>query len=112
VQERELLWLLLLAKREADPSEDPFNVDNSPTLTLAILRNALSEAKRQAVGSRAVRRSPVLAWDSLIELYGDEATLKERIKALKATEPQGDDHLLELADKYIGGWRPKEVGED
>jgi hypothetical protein len=103
VQERDPLWLLLLAKHEADPSEDPLNVDDSQKLTLAVLRNAWSEAKRQAMGSRAVRRSPLLAWDSLIELYGDEATLKERIGTLKATQPQGHDHLLELADKYLGG---------
>jgi hypothetical protein len=64
------------------------------------------------VGSRAIRRSPRLAWDVLIELYGDEATLKERIEALKATGPKGLDDLLHLADKYLAGWRPDDLGAD
>jgi hypothetical protein len=111
-QESDLVRILLLTKNEADPSEGPLNIDDSPELTLAILRAALSEVRSQAVGNRAVRRSPRLAWDALIELYGDEATLKERIEALKATGPQGSDDLLHLADKHLGGWRPDDLGED
>jgi hypothetical protein len=111
-QEGDLVRVLLLAKRDADPSEGPLDIDDSPELTLAALRAARSEVRSQAQGSRAVRRSPRLAWDVLIELYGDEATLRERIEALKATSPEGGDDVLELADKYLSGWRPKDFGED
>lgn len=105
-KDRDVLRVLLLVKREADPAEGPLNVDNSSDLTLALLRAARSEIISQSIGSRAVRRAPRLEWDALIELYGDESTLKERIEALKATPPEGTADLLELASKYLSGWRP------
>ncbi|MYK41655.1 MAG: NTPase KAP [Gemmatimonadetes bacterium] len=103
--EHELLRIFLCMKQAAGPSESPFKIDSSPKLTLALLRDAYDEIKSQAVGSRAVQRSPRLFWDALTELYGDEATLKERIESLKAAKLNGADELLELADKYLGGWR-------
>ena len=99
VDEHELLWVFLYTKQTADPSEGPFNIDSSPKLTLALLRAARSETLSQSEGSWAVQRSPRLAWDDLTELYGDEATLRERIKSLKAANLDGADELLELADK-------------
>jgi hypothetical protein len=107
VRERDAGGVLFLTKREADPSEGPLTIHSTPELTLALLRSARSEVLSQTLGNRAVRRSPRLNWDALIGLYGDETTLRERIKELKATNPQGVDDLLELADKYVGGWRPK-----
>lgn len=77
-------------------------------MTLALLRAAKNEVRSQSMESRSVRRSPRLAWDTLVGLYGDEKTLKERIKALKAEDLADDKDLLELADKYGGGWRPEE----
>ncbi len=112
VKEWDLARILFLTKRETDPSEGPFNVDSSPELTLALLRVARSEVISQTMGNRAVRRSPQLAWDALTELYGDEATLRERIESLKATHPNGVDDLLELTDKYLGGWRPDRFSEE
>lgn len=106
-EEDDLVRILLVAKREAAASEGPLNVGDLPQLTLAVLRAAWSEALSQTNGSRAVRRSPRLAWDALIELYGDEATLRTRIESLKATRPEGADDLLKLADKYLDGWRPE-----
>ena len=103
--EHELLRIFLRIKQAAGPSKSPFKIDSSPKLTLALLRAAYDEIRSQAEGSRAVQRSPRLAWDTLIELYGDEATLKERIESLKDARLDGADDLLELADKYLGGWR-------
>jgi len=107
------LWrLLLVAKREAGPSEAAIQVGDAPQLTLALLRSARSELQRQSAGSRAVRRLPRLAWEVLVELYGDEVILKERIAGLRAAKLEGSDDLLELAEKYLGGWRPKDFGDD
>ena len=92
-------------KQAAGPSESPFNIEDSPKLTLALLRAAYDEIRIQAEGSRAVQRSSRLVWDTLIGLYGDEATLKERIESLKEARLDGADDLLELAGKYLGGWR-------
>jgi len=64
------------------------------------------------MGSRAVQRSARRAWKEPIELYGDEDVLRERIEQLKAVAPGGSDELLQLADKYISGWRPKDTGRD
>jgi hypothetical protein len=38
--------------------------------------------------------------------------LRQRIEALKATAPDDIGDLLELAGKYLSGWRPKEFGDD
>ena len=103
--EHELLRIFLCMKQAAGPSESPFTIDNSPKLTLALLRAARSEALGQSMESRAVQRSPRLAWNELIELYGDEATLKERIESLKIAKLDRADELLELADEYLGGRR-------
>ncbi len=102
-----LMRVLLVAKREAADTEGPFNEIDSPQLTLAVLRTGWSEALSQTDGNRAVRRSPRLAWDALIELYGDEATLKKRIESLRAIRPEGAEDLLNLADKYLDGWHPE-----
>ena len=102
--EHEILRIFLFMKQAA-PSESQFEIDSLPKLTLALLRAAYDEIRSQAEGSRAVQRSPRLAWDTLTELYGDEATLKERIESLKDARLDGADDLLELADKYLGGWR-------
>lgn len=106
--------MLLLTKRDADASEDPLTIPSDTVLTLALLRSARSDVRSQSMGSRAVQRFPRLAWDMLIELYGDEATLRERIEALKGSIG-GDDEataLIELADRYASGWRPKDFGDE
>ena len=66
-------------------------------------------------------RTPTLSWSHLTSLYGDEATLKQRIGSLNTQfgdlkpwiECRGillDDSLslLELANKYLSGWRPEQ----
>lgn len=112
LKEWDLVRVLYLTKRDADPSEGALDLDSSPDMTLALLKASRSEVVSQTVGSRAIRRSPQLAWDVLTELYGDEATLLDRIEALKVTGPKGDDELMALVDKYLGGWRPNSFGED
>ena len=64
------------------------------------------------MGSRAVRHKPRLAWDALIEAFGDEAILRQRIEDLKASKSSDVGDLLELADKYLSGWRPKDFDDD
>jgi len=110
--EKELLRTLLLTKRDADPNEPALAIPESPRVTHALLRSARSEVRSQSMGSRAVRRSPRFAWDALVELHGDEAKLRQRIEALKASPPDQIGDLLQLAEKYLGGWRPKDFGED
>ncbi|MFY9270344.1 MAG: P-loop NTPase fold protein, partial [Candidatus Manganitrophaceae bacterium] len=111
-EERELLRTLLSVKRDADPDEPLIEIADSPHMTLALLQSARSEVRRQSAGSRAVRRFPRLAWDALVSLFGDEGILRERIEKLKASQPEGVGDLLQLADKYLEGWRPEDFGDE
>jgi hypothetical protein len=58
------------------------------------------------MGSRAVRRSARLAWDALLELYGGDDVLRQRINELKQANVDGADELVALAERYLAGWRP------
>ncbi len=108
-KEDDLLRTLLLANKERDESEPPVAVPDDPSVTLALLNAAKSESRSQTMGSRAVRRSPRLAWDALTALYGDEETLKARIETLKASDLEVDEDLRALVDKYVEGWRPDDA---
>jgi len=110
-KEKMILSILLEIKRSARVSEDSFHISASTKLTIALLQAARSEAFSQSMGSGAVRRTPRLAWDALIDIYGDEATLKARVENLKKTRPEDADELLALAEKYICGWRPSDFDE-
>ena len=69
--------------------------------------------RNQTVGDRAVRRSARLPWDSLIDLLGNEDTLQRNMAELRDTSPGEEDaKLLELADKYLDGWRPDDSRPD
>jgi hypothetical protein len=112
-RQTDLVRVLLVAKRDADSADEPpLEIPDVPELTLAIVRAARSEVRSQSMGSRAVRRSSRLAWDVLTELFGDQDRLKERIDRLKNAKPEGEHELLSLVDKYLGGWRPEDFGED
>ena len=105
VNEHDLLEILLHTKRTTGPSENSLNIENSSKLTLSLLRSAQDKSQVQEMGSQATQHSPSFAWDKLIELYGDKATLKERIESLRVANLDGSDELIELADKYLGGYR-------
>src|SRR5690554_1368181 len=111
-RESELLRTLLLTKRDAEPDEPALTVPDSVAVTHALLKSARSEIRSQSMGSRAVRRKPRLAWDALIEVCGNEIGLLQRIEALRTSGPHNIGDLLELADKYLAGWRPKDFGDD
>jgi hypothetical protein len=111
-RETELLRTVLLTKKDAEADEPDLVVPDSPAVTQALLKAARGEVRSQSMGSRAVRRKPRLAWDALIEVFGDEATLRHRIEELKASEPNDVGDLIDLADKYLSGWRPKDFDDD
>lgn len=110
-KEHDLLRVLAVAKDQAEAGEVTAEIDDLPELTLALLRSARSETRSQTIGTRAVHRSPVLIWDALVDLLGDEATLKQRVVSLRESGICDDAELLELVDRYLGGWRPPPFGE-
>lgn len=111
-KETELLRTVLLTKKDAGADEPAFAIPDSPAVTQALLKAARGEVRSQSMGSRAIRHKPRLAWDALIEVFGDEATLRQRIQELRASDPDDVGDLLELADKYLSGWRPKDFDDD
>jgi len=106
VRDPQLLRVLLQARKDAGSEEPPIQIPNSPCITLALLHSAYTEVLSQDFDSRAVYRSPRLDWDGLVALYGDENILRIQIEALKASQPENSEELLQLADKYLSGWRP------
>jgi hypothetical protein len=73
IEDPELLRVLLYAQQMADPSQPTLVIDECPEMTLALLRSSRSESLTQGMGSRAIKRTPQLAWKSLVNLFGDEA---------------------------------------
>ena len=119
-EEREPLRVLVFAKHYGGPSEDPFDIDDSPKLTFALLRSTRWEAATASSGGLTVTLSPALGPETLVELYGGKDALETRINDLKAgfdtLKPWLEtrritldeaEHLLGLADRYLSGWRPE-----
>lgn len=110
--EPELLRSLLVLRQGATTEEPPFVIPPDARITHSMLLSGYSEALSQSMGNRAVTRSPRLAWKILADLYGDEDVLRGRIEELKASSQAINQDLLQLAEKYLSGWRPKEFGEN
>ena len=108
-EEKSLLWTFYFTKQNSGPDEPPLTVPDSPGVTRAMLRSARQVTRSQGFGSRAVVKSYSLAWDNLVDVYGGEDVLRDRIEKLKATNPTDLDDILEMVDKYLGGWRPADL---
>ena len=119
-EEREPLRVLVFAKHYGGPPEDPFDIDDSPKLTFALLRSTPWEAATTSAGGLTVTVSPALSPETLVELYGGKEALATRINDLKAEfdalKPWLEtrripldkaEHLLEMADKFLSDWRPE-----
>jgi hypothetical protein len=109
--EGDLLRLLLAAERTTGRS--PLLPERvTPELTVAVVMSAAGEVTSQSFGSRAVSRTPRLAWDVLTSFYGGEDELRRAIDETRdlATVPPDYPGVLSLADKYLSGWRPREFG--
>ncbi len=104
--EPELIGTLWFAKRGAEAADAPIVVSDTPEITLAMLLSARTEVKSQGLDSRAVKRRMRLQWDGLVETYGSEEILRQRIDALRSAQLPDSNEVLALADRYLSGWRP------
>lgn len=84
--------------------ETPLKPSDDPLLQRAVLHSLKSTARSQSMGSRQVRFQDHLAWDLLVQVFGSEAAVEEAI--VNVRRALGDDEALQLADKYLSGWRP------
>lgn len=105
-REKPLLALLWRAKHEVDNGEPAPNVSPSVEMTSALLRSAVSGARSQAMGNRAVLVEQRLSWDMLIDVVGGEDQLRAWLEPLRDLEDQDLRSILALCDRYLDGWRP------
>jgi len=77
-----------------------------PDEVRALIRTARSVARSQSFDSRTVREEEHLAWEPLVRVAGGKDQLLAAIERLR--EADGDTPLIQLADRYSGGWRPKD----
>ena len=106
VNDPSLFRVLIRARLMGIADGNQVEIDPSPRMTLAVLRSARTEVRSGTPDSRSIRRYPRFDWDALVKLYGDEVTLRERVDDLRTSCPKDAGELLELADKYLSGWRP------
>lgn len=111
-RESELLRSFLIANKDVEADEPATVVPADVRITRGLLISAKSESRSQAMGSRAVTKSARLAWKVLTDIYGTEEVLRQRIDELRAANFDDCTELLQLADRYLDGWRPKDFGDD
>lgn len=81
-------------------------VFENPDEIRALLTSAQSTSRRQSLDSRSIREEPRLWWDGLVQVFGGEEALASAIARLRARD--GSSDLVELGERYIGGWRPSD----
>lgn len=78
---------------------------DSESFMMALLLSARGEMSSSMVGSHASKRTPTLAWEQLVELYGDEESLRERVNAFAAATSNDGSGVIGLARVYAeGSW--------
>ena len=106
VNEQDVLDLLRWTQISAGADEPPHELAEHDGLELAVLRAAVTDARSQELGSRAVTRSLRLRWDTLAEVFGSEENLRRRVDRIDEEQLDEDSRLaVELARKYLTGWR-------
>lgn len=110
--EWDLLRILYAAVKDSQDGEPALSLPDSPEFTLALLRSSYGESLSQSMGSRSVTRNPQLAWDIVATVLGGEEELKRRVGDLHAHISADDTELLDLADRYAGGWRPRDFRDE
>lgn len=90
-------------------NEPPLRGKRDAALLGAVLSSAKSTNRRGSFDSPVVTLTDVLAWDPLVEVFGDEAAIKSAAEIVREQYP--DLPVLDLVDHYLEGWRPKNWGD-
>lgn len=104
-----LLRVLWMTKLRGLPEEPPFNLPESDELMLALLRSAETEEVSHSFDSRAVKRSPRIAWQVLIDVVGSEEEIARRVEPLLKDGDEANTELLELVNRYLSGNPPPDI---
>jgi hypothetical protein len=103
LSEWDLGRVLIFTNREAQDNESAWHPTDSPAMTHAILRSFRIWSEDRFVG---------FSWNSLLEIYGDESRLREQVELMKAADLKDTEGLLEMAESYLTGWRPRELVDE
>jgi predicted KAP-like P-loop ATPase len=106
---------LLLAPARWEAEATPvIGSPSNPRLNAKVLLASRHVVRSQTIGNRAVRRKARLAWDSLVIIYGGEGQLREAIESVRGLTDTNDEleQTIQLADKYLAGWRPDRFDDD
>ena len=109
IREPDLLGVLLHAKFRWGQDAEAIQIPDHPELTYSLLKSAWGASSTLSIGSRFVKTESILPWDLLVKIYGEPSTLAERVSKLIQEPPvNADKELLELATKYLQGWRSED----
>lgn len=110
-KERDVLRLLYMPKNYE--AGQVVRADaGSPALVTAVLLDARSVVQTQTMGNRAVRRTTRLNWEMLEEIFGGESEVARAVETVRGSTDAELSSVVELADRYLSGWRPSDWGED
>jgi len=87
--------------------EPPLKASDESVLLRAVLRSLKSTAVSQSTGSRQMTSEDRLAWDLLVRVFGSEGAVEEAVGNVRKN--LGSDEVIQLADKYLSGWRPDAI---
>ncbi|MEU3114310.1 P-loop NTPase fold protein [Micromonospora chalcea] len=106
--EWDLLTTLYWAYRRWGAGPSTLDPNLSPDVHAQVLLTAESERRSTSGSGRVVRRKTRLRWDTLVELYGGEDSLRQAVESARISMQEGSRlaTVVNLADKYLEGWRP------
>ncbi|ODT28610.1 MAG: hypothetical protein ABS63_02965 [Microbacterium sp. SCN 70-27] len=90
---------------QTETGKPPLEPNDDPVLLRAVLHSLKSTARSQSMDSRQVKTEDRLAWELLVQVFGSEEAVKKVVANVRNS--LGDDEVLQLADKYLSGWRPE-----
>lgn len=105
--ERDICRLLYTPKRFTAGGVTAVQPD-ATELARAVLLDARSSVRSQAMGNRAVTKVTRLQWALLVELFRSEDLLRQALEPLRSDAHEELADAIALADRYLGGWRPPE----
>jgi predicted KAP-like P-loop ATPase len=82
----------------------PLKTEKDSSLIRAVFESAKSTNRSQSFDSRHVKMTEVLAWSTLIEVFGTEKAIKTAANLVRKEDKSAE--ILTVVDKYLGGWRP------
>lgn len=106
--EPDLLRLLLWYRSTTTNDEPIYELAVDDRLYISLLQQSVSESRSMPMDSRAITRTRLLHWDSLVKIFDNETQVSEFLARLnELVNVDGDlTELVSLANRYAEGWRP------